>query len=91
MTYPVGPVRGGLAVDGNLNGRLSSEGSLSGALSTSTGGAGPPYEGPYEVTPTREMQTLSTAGMSCYRNIVVNPIPPEYGLVSYDGSVLTIS
>lgn len=91
MTYPVGPVRGQLQTDGSLHGRLSGSGTVSGGLSIGTAGSAPLYEGPYEVTPTRETQTLLTADKQCFTNIVVNPIPPEYGLVTYDGSVMTIS
>ncbi len=81
MTYPVGPLRG----------RLSGRKGMTGRLSIGTSGSAPAYDGPYEATPTRETQTLSTAGKQCSENIVINPIPPEYGFVSYDGSVLTIS
>lgn len=56
------------------------------------GGAdGEPYAGPYEVTPTRETQVLHTAHKVASRNIVVKPIPPNYGLITWDGSVLTVS
>lgn len=90
MTYPVGPLNGGLAVDGNLTGNLSGGGGLSGALSTPAITV-PNYSGPYEVTPSRETQTLETAGKRCSQNIVVNPIPSNYGLITYNGSTLTVS
>lgn len=49
------------------------------------------YEGAVEVTPSDEQQTLQTAGLIVPNNIVVNPIPSNYGLITWDGSTLTIS
>lgn len=54
-------------------------------------GAGGQYPGPYTVTPTRSTQTLATYGQTMGANVTINPIPPEYGLVSYDGAVMTIT
>ena len=53
--------------------------------------SGDEYEGPYTVTPTQSTQTLSTAFKTCVNNIVVNPIPSNYGLITWNGSVLTVS
>ena len=50
-----------------------------------------PYTGPTEVTPTQETQTLYTEGTSMPSNIVVNPIPSNYGLITYNGSIITVS
>ena len=49
------------------------------------------YEGPYEVTPTQEAQTLDTAGKLCSEDIVVNPIPENYGLITWNGVSLKVS
>ena len=49
------------------------------------------YEGEYEVTPTQETQTLSTAGLVMDADVTINPIPSNYGLITWDGSVLTVS
>lgn len=51
----------------------------------------PDYEGPYEVTPSRSAQTVHTSGKSLIGDITVNPIPSNYGLVTWNGSVLTVS
>lgn len=48
------------------------------------------YTGPTTVTPSDETQVLLTAGRNVMQNITINPIPSNYGRVSYDGSVLTI-
>lgn len=49
------------------------------------------YDGPYEFTPTQETQTVSTAEKLLLDNIVINPIPQNYGLVTYNGSIITVS
>lgn len=50
-----------------------------------------PYEGEYIVTPSSETQVLETIGLQCYDNITVNPIPSNYGLITWNGSTLTVS
>lgn len=49
------------------------------------------YGGPYEVTPTNQAQVLYTAQNIVDRDIIINPIPSNYGLVSYDGAIITVS
>lgn len=49
------------------------------------------YDGPYVVTPTREEQELPTKYRNMSQNVIVNPIPSNYGLITWDGSVLTVS
>lgn len=56
------------------------------------GGAGlPVYTGATTVTPTQQTQILETAEHSVLENITINPIPENYGLITWDGSVLTVS
>lgn len=54
-------------------------------------GSAPPYEGDYEVTPSAEEQTLPTANRLLNKNIVVKPIPQNYGLITYNGYEITVS
>lgn len=49
------------------------------------------YTGETEFTPSRETQVIATANRVVKRNITINPIPSNYGLISWDGSVLTVS
>lgn len=49
------------------------------------------YDGPYEATPSRETQTLGTENLMMARNVTINPIPSNYGLITYNGSILTVS
>ena len=51
----------------------------------------PKYEGPYEFTPTAEEQTVPIAQLQARQDITINPIPSNYGLVTYNGNVITIS
>lgn len=51
----------------------------------------PDYEGGYEFTPTEEQQVVPTAGKILEENIVINPIPSNYGLITYNGFKLTVS
>ena len=50
-----------------------------------------PYEGTYEVTPSRETQVLETAGLSMRQDVIVHPIPRNYGLITYNGFEITVS
>lgn len=50
-----------------------------------------PYEGEYEVTPSLETQTLLTENKRMIRNVVINPIPSNYGLITWNGAILTVS
>ena len=52
---------------------------------------GSPYEGDYTVTPSSETITLNTAGKTLVDDIVVNPIPSNYGLITWNGTTLTVS
>lgn len=49
------------------------------------------YEGAYSVTPSSQAQTLRTANKILEQDIVVEPIPSNYGLVTWNGSALMIS
>ena len=49
------------------------------------------YEGEYEITPSAQLQTLPTMYKAMLHDIVVKPIPNNYGLISWNGSILTVS
>lgn len=50
-----------------------------------------PYSGEYEVTPSQETQVLYTEGKALAENVIVHPIPSNYGLITWNGAVLTVS
>ena len=43
-----------------------------------------PYTGSYEVTPDLHAQILATSGKTMLNDVVVHPIPSNYGRVTYD-------
>lgn len=51
----------------------------------------PDYEGPYSVTPSDVVQTLETKDTVMTQNVTIDPIPPNYGLITWDGVTLTVS
>lgn len=54
-------------------------------------GAFPAYTGETVVTPGLTAATLPTANTTVYSDIVINPIPSNYGLITWNGSTLTVS
>ena len=88
-------------VYGELSGVLTPAGTLSGSLSTPKNITGqltvpqyvtpPAYTGPYEVTPSDTEQVLETDTFYMNGNIVINPVPNNYGLITWDGSTITVS
>lgn len=50
----------------------------------------PWYDGPAEITPSEETQVLPTSGKAAPSNIIVNPIPSNYGRIAWDGTKLTV-
>lgn len=51
----------------------------------------PGYEGPYEVTPAAFAQVIPTSGLAMLHDLTVGPIPSNYGLITWNGAVLTVS
>lgn len=49
------------------------------------------YTGETVVTPTQETQTLHTATLLMPVDITINPIPSNYGLISWSGSGILVS
>lgn len=49
------------------------------------------YTGPYVVTPTQGTQVLLTDDKHMTGNVTINPIPSNYGLITWNGSYLTVS
>ena len=79
----------GVLSGGNMTGALSG-GKLSGKL-TIPERIGTPYTGEYEFTPTQSTQIVPTENKILAENIVINPIPSNYGLITWNGSFLTVS
>ena len=82
---------GRLSGPGGLSGTLSGDGTVSGGLSVPTVTPVEPYEGSYEFTPSGERQEIEIENKRATQNIIIDPIPENYGLITWDGSVITVS
>ena len=51
----------------------------------------PVYDGETVITPSNETQVLSTDKHTLRSDITINPIPQNYGLITWNGSVITVS
>lgn len=61
-------------------------------FSVKAGGKEPPkYDGTYTVTPSAETQILDTRGKLMQEQVVIGPIPQNYGLITYNGNIITVS
>lgn len=54
-------------------------------------GTVPVYHGRYEITPAGEAQRISTEGTRLEHDIIVAPIPQNYGLITWNGSFIRVS
>jgi len=54
-------------------------------------GVYPDYEGAYQFIPTTEAQVIHTRHSVLMDNITIAPIPKTYGLITYNGSFITVS
>lgn len=84
-------ITGKLSVLRTVTGRLSTIQTLNGRLSVPEVIDSKRYEGSYVFTPTQEAQTIKTEGLKMMRDVVISPIPQNYGLVTYNGAVITVS
>lgn len=49
------------------------------------------YTGAYVFTPTEDTQTVEIKDRAASENITINPIPSNYGLITWNGTTLTVS
>ena len=50
-----------------------------------------PYEGDYTITPSDEEQIIPILGKTATQDIRINPVPSDYGRITWNGSTLTVS
>lgn len=84
-------ITGALSVIRTVTGSLSNSISVTGKLTVPEVIDTRHYQGVYEFTPSDETQIIPTSGLKLTQDIVINPIPSNYGLVTWNGSQLTIS
>lgn len=84
ITGTLSPVR-------RLVGTLSAQRTVAAALTVPTTVEPVHYPGPFEFTPSQLTQEIQISGMMATSNITINPIPSNYGLITWNGSALTVS
>ena len=82
---------GTLQTYGRITGSLSCMQTVSGELTIPEVVNAEYYDGPYEFTPSQHQQRAPTKEKLMRDDIIINPIPQNYGLITWDGSVLTVS
>ena len=82
---------GSLSPIAGLSGRLSGASSLSGKIGIPERITPAAYTGPTTVTPAQYQQVLHTQDFYLIDDIVIDPIPNNYGLITWNGTVLTVS
>lgn len=84
-------ITGTLSAVRRIGGSLSAQAAVTAALSVPETIEPVHYAGPFEFTPSAQAQEIEISGMMATRNITVNPIPSNYGLITWNGSALTVS
>lgn len=75
---------------GTLSGSISSVKKLSGKVSVPEGSLAPAYTGPYEYTPAETQQVINISGQKAVENIVIKPVPGNYGRIAWNGTSLRV-
>ena len=79
-----------VAVQEEIPVSVSSGGSLVMAIESKYSVGGDPYTGDYTFTPTDETQTIATTGKLMTQDVVIHPVPSNYGRITYNGSTITV-
>lgn len=74
-----------------ISGAVSGSGRVSGQISRPHTVQVEKYTGPYAFTPSEAEQVIGIAYKQAISDIVVDPIPQNYGRITWNGSVLTVS
>ena len=88
---PVAELEGELSDGVRIEGDLSVVCGLSGALSNPVEMSVSDYEGPYLFTPSMEAQRIDIGHKTAAQDIIISPIPSNYGLITWNGATLTVS
>lgn len=49
------------------------------------------YNGAYEITPNKATQILKTSNKLAIKDIIIEPIPNNYGLITWNGRFIKVS
>ena len=86
-----------LTFDGDLNINLQFDGDLvllnnfDGEYGEYTELPHDAYSGDYTITPGDSAVVMATAGLLMARDVTINPIPSNYGKITWNGTTLTVS
>ena len=86
-----GELFGTLTASGTLSGTLTALQGIQGTLTIPSAVGVEIYDGEYEFTPTEDTQTVSIDNKMAVQDITINPIPNNYGLITWNGSTITVS
>lgn len=89
VTTPILDITGVISSAQDIGGTVSSGASLNGVITIPTSGT--PYTGAYTFTPSAAAQVVEIKGLVAKEDITINPIPSNYGLITWNGSTLTVS
>lgn len=82
---------GTLTSQGSLRGLISGASALIGSMSVPERVETLPFTGEYSYTPSNAEQVIEINGLRATSNITIEPIPENYGLITWDGATLTVS
>ena len=83
-------IHGSISEIAHINGTLAGVGGIGGTM-TVPERITIEYDGPYSFTPTAEAQTISIKNKTATDDIIINPVPSNYGLITWNGSTLMVS
>ena len=86
-----GEITGNLSAPIQIIGTLAGESKITGTLSIPSAILPPAYEGGYSFTPSDETQVAEVKEKWLTENITIEPIPSNYGLITYNGISITVS
>ena len=88
-------------VYGVLSGKIAAQGAIFGVIRGAQGIEGkltapqyvypPAYTGEYTITPGDTEQVLQTEQLLMTGNVTIKPVPSNYGRITWNGSVITVS
>ena len=83
-------ITGTISPVGVVSGSISADSSMTGTITIGGASDLPEYDGSYAITPTDEPITLNTAYRIPVENIIINPVPQNYGHIAWNGSYLSV-
>ena len=86
-----GELYGTLTPAGTLSGTLTALQGIEGTLTIPSAVGVEIYDGEYEFTPTEDTQTVSIENKMAVQDITINPIPSNYGRITWNGTTITVS